>query len=175
MKKIEEFTKDSLLYQELDSLKPRVSRRERLSQKGTSDCPECINQELAKTRYSVKLSYRLFLTMILIFLGIFQISKILKKEDLIYTNDYKLFRYQDNQTISVSFINDKNRYGISLLMRNKNNNPWVIDTVHISEPNLINDLSIPLNIKILNNKFATKYISLPTNVQNLENIKIYIE
>ncbi|MGL4562032.1 MAG: hypothetical protein ACRCV0_07095 [Brevinema sp.] len=170
------FNHDSLLYQELPSLSPRVSRSERISTQGLSDCPECSYQSLSKARQSVRFSYFLFLTLVILFFGVMKFTQIKNTEDNIesYHNGHMVLTINKKQTISVSLINQQHRYGLSLLFRNQQKQVWNINQISLLFKNELIEKT-EINISLNKDAFVTTFIKLPKDINSLENINIVID
>ncbi|MGL4394327.1 MAG: hypothetical protein ACRCS8_03790 [Brevinema sp.] len=167
---------DSLLYQELPSLEPRVSRRERISQQGPADCPDCNRKQMGKALRSSRFSYMIFLVLMVIFFGVMKFLEYTddSKQWNSYDKEHRTFTFSKNQEISTSLINQENRYGMSLLFRNKNKKTWSMSRVTIMlNEELLHE--IVSNISLTTDEIHTSFIKLPKEIDSLEKLDIVIE
>ncbi|MGL4388846.1 MAG: hypothetical protein ACRCTJ_05590 [Brevinema sp.] len=170
------FNHDSLLYQEIPSLEPRVSRRERISQQGPADCPECSQKLLSNARQSTRFSYWLFLVLLVISFGIIQFLKITDNREkwLPYQKEHRIYTVNKNQKISASLINQEDRYGLSLLFRNTQTSTWNINYIKIAlADEMLYETNI--NISMSRDKIYTTFIKLPKEIYSLEKINVDIK
>ena len=161
-----------LLYQDLPSIKNRVSRKERIALQRKGDCIDCKPDHLLVAKQSSKHLYRFFLALLVIF---FLATKIYQKRV-----DVDSFSKENTKTINVSFtkkitmtiVDTQSRYGISVVFRNTGNPNWNINTVKLEIPNSPDNKDITINHLLLKDDFYSIFIPLTQKVSRINDITI---
>ena len=161
-----------LLYQDLPSIKNRVSRKERISLQRNGDCVGCKPDHLVTARQRSKHLYRFFLALLVIF---FLAAKIYQKRV-----DVDSFSKESSKTISVSFtkkitmtiVDIQSRYGISVVFRNTGNQKWNINTIKLAIPDSPDNKDILINHSLLKDDFYSVFIPLTQKVNKINDITI---
>lgn len=164
-----------LLYQELPSITPRVSREERLSQQRKGGCLDC-NPSLNRAKQGSKYLYYFYIGI----LGVsFLTIQFLKNRQ---NNSYKGIETQ-HKTITVTFsqkiyitlIDQPNRYGLSLLFRNNSNQDWNIKNIQFNDTKINNNQPIIINNRIKSKDFHTIFVPLKHSLKNINDIELRID
>lgn len=166
--------KDPLLYQNLPSIKPRVSREERATSRRKGYCPDC-QPSLNKAKKSAKNLYYFFISLLAIgFIGV-QLYQKQNKTETVIKEQSKSLSISFSQKISMTLVDQSNRQGISLLLRNNSSNPWNIDTIDVRSPSHNFSQKIELFQSIPKKDFYSLFISLPENIDNINDIDISLK
>ncbi|MGL5956221.1 MAG: hypothetical protein ACRC0X_06400 [Brevinema sp.] len=161
------------LYQDLPSIKPRISREERLLQRRQTPCIDCQPHGIEKAKQSFKHLYFFYLAVLAMGFVTIQIYQKINAPAQIIENSRQIL-FSLSQKAHISIIEQPNRYGISILFRNNSKNkPWNIQNFTIS---LKNSDTVLTNL-VLDRNITGSYslfIPLEQKINNLNNIDLII-
>ncbi|MGL4676288.1 MAG: hypothetical protein ACRCWI_01305 [Brevinema sp.] len=160
------------LYQDLPSIKPRVSRSERLAQRKTP-CIDCRPNGIEKAKRSAKNLYFFYLAILAI--G-FVATQIYQKTNTAMPTieNSKQISFSFSQKANISIIEQPHRYGISILFRNNNKNKiWNIKHFMI----LLKESDTILTNIVLESQIRSScsfFIPLEQKINDLNDIELII-
>lgn len=167
--------KKPLLYQDLPSLPPRISREERKSWRRKGDCPDCRNPHLETAKNQSKNLYFFYLVILAIGVIAIQIYNRQNKKDYYVDENSKQIFHSITRRINITLITQQNRHGISVLFRNNSNKDWQINNALINIKNKDNNIIYPINQSIEAKDFYSLFIPLPTNFNVIEKIDFIVD
>jgi len=167
---MEEYNKRSVENQDLN---PRVSRKERLSLQRTSTISDSMTTSLNRAKRNAKYLYFFYLVILAIGIAI-SIYYTRTKKDFKINIPIKTNRFSFNRKIISSFINQKNRYGISIIIRNQSSNTWELKKILITSNKLSNNIEFKITKPIFPKKYQVYFIPLPKMINDLDDIDLRI-
>ena len=165
---------NELLYQDLPSLAPRVSRTERSMWSRKGGCTDCTSDGMNKARQQSKNLYSFFLALMAIGFVVTQFY-IRKGGDPPLVESTKTISVSFQKKIIVSLIDQENRYGISVLFRNNSSQKWLINNITVSETESPETISYPIEYTVGKKKFYSLFIPLPPSFDSIEKIQIIVD
>lgn len=165
--------KEEKLYLNLESIEPRVSRTERLALRRKGDCPDCGNQILNKAKRGVKHLYWFYLVILVLGLAtLVYYNKFQKNDHYTMHTPINVTNISFNRKIISSFIEQKNRYGISMIIRNHSSKKWNLKKIIISSKKLKNKLEFQISEPIKAKNYQVYFITLPKDILDFDDFEI---
>lgn len=163
-----------LLYQDLPSIKPRVSRDERLSMKRQSHCADC-TPAINKAKQGAKNLYFFYLAVLAIgFVGIQLHLKNQKSNSSSIKTQSKHISISLSQKINITLIDQDQRYGLSILFRNNSSNIWEIKSINLRIADSEFTKEIDINTSVDSDSFYSVFIPFEQKINNIKNVEVLI-
>ncbi|MGL4367036.1 MAG: hypothetical protein ACRCTQ_01965 [Brevinemataceae bacterium] len=148
----------------------RVSRKERLSLKTKVNN----NQNIQKTKEAQKYLFRFYIALLIVGIIAGGILKRTKKE--FYSNtEQKTVSISSKKTVLISFIKEKERYGLSILLRNNSSKPWHIKNIIVKSKNNSSVLIHSFSAEIPSKGFESEFVPIENSISSIKDINITIE
>ncbi len=161
---------EKLLYQDLPSIKPRVSREERLSSRRKAPCSDC-NPSFEKAKKGAR-NLRFFY-MAILGIGIIATQlhqRQVKNVPTIVTKGTTI-NVSFSRKISVSLVEQTNRYGLSVVFRNNSGRTWDVGTVEITSANTLIQ-TVEIHQKISAKEYYSLFIPLDQEIDDIKDVNI---
>ncbi len=161
---------EKLLYQDLPSIKPRVSREERLASRRNKPCSDC-NPSFERAKKSAK--HLRFFYMAILGIGIIATQIYQKRVNTVPTITTKntVINVSFSQKISVTLVEQPHRYGLSVLFRNNGGRTWEVGTIEITSVGVPLQ-KVEINQKISSKDFYSLFIPLAQEIDDIKDINI---
>lgn len=163
-----------LLYQDLPSIKNRVSRKERIGLQRKGDCIDCKPDHLVIAKQKSKHLYYFFLALLVIFFIAAQIYQRRVNVDSFSKESSKTIRVSFAKKVTMTIVDQQSRYGISLIFRNTGNQVWNINTITLAIPNSPDNRDILIDQVLLTDDFYSIFIPLTQKVNKINDITVII-
>jgi len=161
-----------LLYQDLPSIKNRISRKERITFQRKGDCIDCKPDHLAIAKQKSKHLYRFFLALLIIFFIAVQIHQRRTGTDSFTKESSKIIQVSFTKKITMTLVDQQSRYGISVVFRNTGNQSWNINTIKLDIPNSPDNKDIFIDHSLSKDSFYSIFIPLTQKVNKINDITI---
>lgn len=164
--------KKDLLYQDIPSIKNRISRNERVSLRRRKICTDCQPDHITIAKQKSKHLYYFYLAILAIGIITLQIQKRQNNTESFAKESSKTIRISFTKKITATIIDQKYRYGISIVFRNTGNQIWNINTLKLDIPNLPDQKEIIINYSLAQDDFHSVFIPLTEKINKIDDITI---
>ena len=161
-----------ILYQDLPSIKNRVSRKERFSLQRNSDCIDCKPDHLVIAKQKSKQLYYFFIALLAICFIAVQIYQRKIDVDSFSKESSKTIKVSFTTKITMTIVDTQSRYGISAVFRNTGNQNWNIKTITLAIPDSPDNKDILIDYSISKDDFYSIFIPLTQKVNKINDITI---
>ncbi len=163
---------EKLLYQDLSSIKPRVSREERLASRRNTPCSDC-SPSFNRAKKSAKNLYFFYIAILALGFVATQIHQRRVNQLPSIETKNKQISVSFSQKISITLIDQPSRYGLSILFRNNSRDTWNVDNIELTLDDLSNH-NIKINQQIPPKDFYSLFIPLSQKINNIDKVNITI-